>query len=511
MASGLTARKTGHVNILPEARIRIVNRRRIGLVLGPALFLVCCFAMPDFEPTGDVGLAGVRSAAVVAGVLCLMAVWWMTEVLPLYVTALVPLVAFPLLRVTTIDAAAAPYANKVIFLFLGGFVLATAMERWNLHRRVAIWVILLVGSKPRAIIFGFMLATSFLSLWVSNTATAVMMLPIATSVLKLVESVTKRQDKGFRVAMVLSIAYGASIGSFGTPIASPPNAIALGWLNEEQGIEISFFDWMKVGMPLWAVFLIIGWFLLAFVSSPPAAKGAIPGHKEIMRAELAKLGQFHGPERRVGIVFLICALTWITHGFIEDLLGLENTGLTDELVAVAVIFVLFFTPVSFRRPGRALMNWGDLKGLPWGILYLFGGGLSVAAQVSASGLATWIGEQARSLSSLPMFWLLIVCCALTWIITEFMSNTAAAATLIPIFGSVALALGHSPVMLVLPVAMAASCAFMMPAGTPPNAVAYSSGMIRIGEMNKAGVLIAIAGVIMVSVNMFIWGRVALGL
>ncbi|MDR1633468.1 MAG: SLC13 family permease [Bifidobacteriaceae bacterium] len=499
-----------HVHHLPEARVRFVTRRRIGLVLGPALFLVCYFAMPNVEPVGDVGNAGERSAALVAAVLCLMAVWWMTEVLPLYVTALIPLVAFPLLQICAIDSAATPYANKIIFLFLGGFVLAMAMERWNLHRRVAIWVVLLVGSKPRSVIFGFMLATSFVSLWVSNTATAVMMLPIATSVLRLVESVTKRKDPKFRVAMVLSIAYGASIGSFGTPIASPPNAIALGYL-AEQGINISFFDWMKVGMPLWAVFLVIGWFLLAFVSSSPASKVAIPGHKEILRAELAKLGRFQGPERRVGIIFLICAFSWIFHGLIEDLLHIANSGISDELIAVAVIFVFFLTPVSFKRPGRALMNWGDLKELPWGILYLFGGGLSVAAQVGASGLAVWIGERAAGLGGLPLFWLMLACGALTWIITEFMSNTAAAATLIPIFGSVSIALGHSPVMLALPVAMAASCAFMMPAGTPPNAVAYSSGMITIGDMNKAGVLIAIAGVIMVAVNMFIWGRVALGL
>jgi sodium-dependent dicarboxylate transporter 2/3/5 len=497
---------------LPEARIRIINRRRIGIVLGPVLFLVCYFAMPDVDPNtpAAIGPAGSRAAAIVAGVLCLMAVWWMTEVLPLYVTALVPLVAFPLLQVSDIETAAAPYANKIIFLFLGGFVLAMSMERWNLHRRVAVWVILAVGSKPRAILFGFMLATSFLSLWVSNTATAVMMLPIATSVLKLVESVTKRKDRGFRVAMVLGIAYGASIGSFGTPIASPPNAIALGYL-AEQGINISFFDWMKVGIPLWAVFLVIGWLLLTFVSSPPSAKAAIPGHKEIMRAELAKLGPFQGPERRVAVIFVLCALAWIGHGWIEGLLNWESSGISDELIAVMVIFVLFLTPVSFRRPGRGLMNWGDLKGLPWGILYLFGGGLSVAQQVGASGLANWIGERARGLGGLDLFWLLIVCCALTWIITEFMSNTAAAATLIPIFGSVAIVLGYSPVMLAIPVAMAASCAFMMPAGTPPNAVAYSSGMIKIGDMNRAGAMIAVAGVLMVAVNMFIWGRLVLGL
>ncbi|MDR2381317.1 MAG: DASS family sodium-coupled anion symporter [Bifidobacteriaceae bacterium] len=497
------------VHLLPEHRSRWFTRRRFGLVAGPLLFLACAWWMPDVAPTGNVGLAGERSGALVAATLCLMAVWWMTEVLPLYVTAFIPLVAFPLLNVATIDVAAAPYANKTIFLFFGGFVLATSMERWNLHRRVAIWVISVVGSKPRGVIFGFMAATSFLSLWVSNTATAVMMLPIATSVIKLVESVTKRKDRKFGVGMILAIAYGASIGSFGTPIASPPNGIALGNL-AEQGINITFFDWMKVGMPLWAIFLVVGWFLLTFVTYRPEWNEPIPGHKAVMRAELHKLGPFRGPERRVGVIFLICAFTWIAHGFIEEMLHLENTGITDELIAVAVVFVLFLTPVSFKRPGRALMSWGDLRDLPWGILYLFGGGLSVAAQVGASGLAEWIGTQARGLGGLKLFWLLLVCCLLTWIITEFMSNTAAAATLIPIFGSVAKALGYSPVLLAIPVAMAASCAFMMPAGTPPNAVAYSSGMIKITDMNKAGFLIAVVGCIMVAVNMFLWGRLILG-
>jgi sodium-dependent dicarboxylate transporter 2/3/5 len=322
--------------------------------------------------------------------------------------------------------------------------------------------------------------------------------------------VTERKDKNFRIAMMLSIAYGASIGSFGTPIASPPNGIALGYL-DEQGIDISFFDWMKVGIPLWAVFLVIGWALLTFVSFRPEWNQPIPGHKQVMRAELSKLGPFHGPERRVGVIFLLCAFTWMLHGFVEDFLGIENSGVTDELVAVAVIFALFLTPVSFKRPGRGLMNWGDLRDLPWGILYLFGGGLSVAAQVDASGLALWIGTRAQTLNTLPLFLLIVVCCALTWIITEFMSNTAAAATLIPLFGSVAVFLGFPQELLVIPVAMAASCAFMMPAGTPPNAVAYSSGMVRIQDMNKGGVLIAIAGVFMVSVNMFFWGRLVLGL
>jgi sodium-dependent dicarboxylate transporter 2/3/5 len=492
-------------------RHHFLNRRRVGLVLGPVLFFIVLRVMPSVTPVDPdkIGVAGDRAAACVAATLCLMAVWWMTEVLPLFVTALLPLVCFPLLGVSTIDAAASPYANKIIFLFLGGFVLAMSIERWNLHRRVAIRVILMVGSKPRAIVFGFMVATSFMSLWVSNTATAVMMLPIAMSVLRLVERVSGKQDKNFRNALILSIAYGASIGSFGTIIASPPNAIAVGYL-EEQGIDISFADWMAAGMPLWAIFLVIGWAILTFLVFPPANKQAIPGTKEILRRELHSLGKFQGPERSVGVIFLIVALTWIFHGPVLDLLGLEVPGMSDELIAVACIFVLFFYPVSWKRPGRGLMRWEDLKDLPWGVLMLFGGGLSIAAQVGTSGLAAWIGERAEGLGGLPVFVLLLVSCALTWIITEFMSNTAAAATLVPIFGSVGMALGMSPVYLAIPVAMAASCAFMMPAGTPPNAVAYSSGVISIGDMNRGGFLIAIAGVTCVSASMYIWGAHILG-
>jgi sodium-dependent dicarboxylate transporter 2/3/5 len=490
-----------------------LNRRRLGFVLGPALFLFTYFAMPDVAPAAEgIGSAGDRAAATVAATLCLMAVWWMTEVLPLYVTALIPLVTMPLFQVSTIDVAAAPYASKIIFLFLGGFVLAMAMERWNLHRRVAIRVVLMVGSKPRGIVFGFMVATSFVSLWVSNTATAVMMLPIATSVLKLAEGVTGRSDKNLRTALVLSVAYGASIGSFGTIIASPPNAIAVGYL-ADQGIDISFFDWMKAGLPLWIVFLLMGWFILTFVAYPPIYKEAIPGARDILRREWTKLGPFRGPELRVAIIFLVVAFTWIFHALLLDALVGESfsASVTDELVAVVAIFVLFFFPVSWRRPGRALMQWKDLRDLPWGVLILFGGGLSIASQVNSSGLAAWIGEQAREMKGLPALVLLIVCCALTWIITEFMSNTAAAATLVPIFGAVALAVGmSSQVYLVIPVAMACSCAFMMPAGTPPNAVAYSSGMVTIGEMNRAGFLIAVPGMILVALNMYFYAGPVLG-
>ncbi|MDR1427921.1 MAG: SLC13 family permease, partial [Bifidobacteriaceae bacterium] len=442
-----------------------LNRRRFGLVLGPVMFIVVYFAMPDVAlPEGAaVGSAGNRAAATVAATLLLMAIFWMTEVLPLYVTALIPLLAFPILQVTTIDLAARPYSNKIIFLFMGGFVLAMAMERWNLHRRVAIRVVMMVGSKPRGIVFGFMVATSFVSLWVSNTATAVMMLPIATSVLKLAEGVTGRKDKNLRISLVLGVAYGASIASFGTIIATPPNAIAVGYL-AEQGIDVSFFQWMKAGIPLWIVFLLIGWLLLTFVAFPPKYKEAIPGAKEILRRELSYLGPFRGPELRVAIIFLAVAFSWIFHGWIFDAIGgtIASTigvAVTDEWIAVVAIFVFFFFPASFKKPGTALMKWKDLKDLPWGVLILFGGGLSMASQVEASGLAEWIGEQARGLGNLPPFLMVIVCCALAWIITEFMSNTAAAATLVPIFGATAVALGLSPVYLAIPVAMACSCSF----------------------------------------------------
>jgi sodium-dependent dicarboxylate transporter 2/3/5 len=366
-------------------------------------------------------------------------------------------------------------------------------------------------SKPRGILFGFMAATSFVSLWVSNTATAVMMLPIAMSVLKLAESVTGREDKNLRTSLVLGVAYGASIGSFGTIIASPPNAIAVGYLAEEQGIDISFLAWMKAGMPLWAVFLVIGWALLTFVALPPTYKGAIPGAREILRRELDALGPFRGPELRVGIIFLGVALAWIFHEPVLNLLGIDGSAVTDEFIAVVAIFILFFFPVSWRRPGSALMKWRDLHDLPWGVLILFGGGLSMAAQVSATGLAQWIGELAGNLGSLPKPLLIMACCAIAWVITEFMSNTAAASTLVPIFASVAIALGMNPAYLAIPVAMACSCAFMMPAGTPPNAVAYSTGMVTIGQMNRAGFFIAIAGFLMVSLNMYFYAGPVLGL
>ncbi|MDR1825325.1 MAG: SLC13 family permease [Bifidobacteriaceae bacterium] len=521
-SSGTTGHQPHHRHILPMPNRLFITRRRIGLFLGPILAVVVYFLLPTMEPktsynskTGvagsAVGSAGEHAGALVAAILVLMAVWWMTEVFPLYVTALLPLVAFPLCNITSFSSAAAPYASSTIFLFFGGFVLAASMERWNLHRRVAIWVLLAVGSKPRGIVFGFMAATSFLSLWVSNTATAVMMLPIAMSVLKLVERVRGSEDKNFRISMVLSIAYGASIGSFGTPIASPPNGIALGYLKGlDDPINITFGQWMAVGIPLWIVALVVAWFLLTFVVLRPAHTEAIPGHREVLQKELRSLGAFKGPERRVGVIFLCTAFAWIFHGYFESWFNLPISALTDEVIAIAVVFVLFLCPISFKRPGHGLMTWADLRGLSWGILYLFGGGLSMAAQVDNSGLAEWIGAQAKGIDRVPVFVLLLACCALTWIITEFMSNTAAASVLVPIFGLMAMDIGRSPVFLAIPVAMAASCAFMMPAGTPPNAVAYSSGMVSINEMNKAGFLIAIASIFLVTTAMFTYGIKLLG-
>jgi sodium-dependent dicarboxylate transporter 2/3/5 len=438
----------------------------------------------------------------------------MTEAVNLSVTALLPLLMFPLGGVSTIQAAADPYASKIIFLFLGGFVLAMSLERWNLHRRVALAVLLLTGSKPRGIVFGFMTATSFASLWVSNTATAVMMLPIAVSVIKTIEDVTGREDKNFRSALVLSVAYGASIGSFGTIIASPPNAIAVGYL-ADQGINITFSDWIIMGIPLWAVSLVVAWAILTFVAFRPKYADAIPGVREKLRDELHAMGPMSFQEKGVAGVFIFTAFAWIFHGPIFQWLGMEGSrwdkAITDELIAILAVFLLFLWPGSWKHPGGGLMEWKDLRDLPWGVLLLFGGGLSIAAQVQSSGLAVWIGESAKGLGGLPPFLLILVSCALTWILTEFMSNTAAAATLIPIFGSVAIALGMSPVYLAIPVALACSCAFMMPAGTPPNAVAFSSGYVKISEMNRGGVLIALAGVVLVTVNMYFWGVKALGI
>lgn len=453
-------------------------RQWIGLLVGP-LLLVLVLLVPAPEGLSP---AGWRTVAV--GVL--MATWWVTEAIPIPATALLPLVLFPTLGVSGMDEAAAPYANPLVFLFLGGFVLALAMQRWALHRRIALSIVRAVGTRPHNLVLGFMLATAFLSMWVSNTATAVMMLPIGLSVIDLVLRGEAAPDPGhshFAVCLMLGIAYGASIGGLATLIGTPPNALLAGFMLETYGVEIGFAQWMMVGVPLVAVTLPLTWLVLTRLVFPIRLR-EIPGGREMIDGELRTLGPLSRAEKWVGAVFVATALAWISRPLLEDVVP----GLSDTSIAIAAALVLFATPVSLRR-GEFLMNWEWAERLPWGVLLLFGGGLSLADAVRTTGLAQWIGSALQGLGGWPTVALVLVVTTLVIFLTELTSNTATAAAFLPVVAALAVGLGENPLLLAVPTALAASCAFMMPVATPPNAIVFGSSFITVPQMARAGLVL----------------------
>ncbi|MBG6218490.1 sodium-dependent dicarboxylate transporter 2/3/5 [Arthrobacter sp. CAN_A6] len=451
---------------------RVVKRKRIGLAAGVLLAVLVYFVLP-----ADLA----QPARLTAAIASLMAVWWMTEAVPLAVTALLPLVLFPAFNVAPIDDVAPPYANPIIFLFMGGFLLALALQRWNLHRRIALATVLLVGTKPKMLIAGFMIATGFLSMWVSNTATAVMMIPIGLSVITLV---TESGDgtgppKNFSIALMLGIAYAASIGSLGTIIGTPPNALMVGYLAENHDITVGFGQWMLVGVPMSVVFMAIAWFLLTSVIYKPEMD-EIPGGRQLIRSEYKKLGSMSTGEKQVLVVFVLAAAAWISVPLLWP-----GSNIADAVIAMAVAVILFLLPADFRK-GIPLLDWSSAKALPWDILILFGGGLALSAQFGSSGLSEWIGTKVAGLEALPLVLLIAVTAGLVLLLTELTSNTATAATFLPLIGGVATGLGIDVMLLVIPVAIAATCAFMLPVATPPNAIAFASGHVQISDMVRAG-------------------------
>jgi len=465
---------------------RVVTRKRLGLLAGLVVGAVVYAIMPtDLDQT----------ARVTAAIAVLMALWWMTEAIPLAATALVPLVAFPMLNVAPIGEVAPPYANPIIFLFMGGFLLALALQRWNLHRRIALLTVLVIGTKPRQLIGGFMITTGFLSMWVSNTATAVMMLPIGVSVLVLVAKMDTggKPPKNFGIALMLGIAYSASIGSLGTIIGTPPNALLVGYMAEAHGVTIGFGQWMLVGVPMAIVFMAITWFLLTFVFFKPEIT-EIPGGRAMIHAEYTKLGRASTGEKLVLAVFILAAAAWITVP-----LAWPGSNVADAVIAMAVALVLFLTPASLRT-GVPLLTWGSARALPWDILILFGGGLSLSAQFTATGLSAWVGEQVAALQVLPLVFIIAAIAAIVLLLTELTSNTATAAAFLPLIGGVALGLGLDPMLLVIPVAIAATCAFMLPVATPPNAIAFSSGYIEIADMIKGGIWLNLIALVLTTVT-----------
>lgn len=510
------------------------TKRIIGLVAGPLLAIGLFLLMP-----GDLAVW----PRLVAATAVLMGVWWMTEALPIPATALLPLVVFPLGVPAaesdggvTFDSIGASYGNNIIFLFMGGFMLALAMQRWNLHRRIALGVLKLMGAKTVNLVLGFMIATGFISMWVSNTATAVMMLPIGVSILVLVQrygtedalaadavpaaeqsapgeaptqaEIRSLTKSNFGTALMLGIAYAASIGSLGTIIGTPPNTLLAGHMAAEHGIEIGFGQWMLVGVPIAVVLLLACWLLLTRVLFRPEID-EVPGGRDLIAAELARLGRMSAPEAKVLVIFVLAALAWITVPLLSEyVLGLDSPLLSDAAIAMVVGLLLFLLPAGGGAGrGVRLLDWEAAKELPWGVLLLFGGGLALSGQFSKSGLSTWLGEQVRSLGEIPV-WVLVVIAAIgILLLTEMTSNTATAATFLPVASGVALGTGVEPLMLAAPVALAATCAFMLPVATPPNAIAYGSGYVTIGQMVKGGVWLNIIAVVLISVasmTLLVW-------
>ncbi|AKS41283.1 SLC13 family permease [Wenzhouxiangella marina] len=462
------------MNDCPQDKTTPSRRQRIGLWLGPALFILM-----QWLPAP----AGLEPAAWQVAALGLwMATWWISEAVPVPATALLPLVVFPLTGVSGIRDTAAPYANPLIFLFMGGFVIALGMQRWSLHKRIALGIIDRVGTHPRGIILGFMVASAFLSLWVSNTATALMMLPIGLSLISLTGPDTSEYtetQRNFTIALLLGIAYGCNIGGLGTLIGTPPNALLAAYLLETHGIQIGFGQWMLLGLPLVMIGLPLAYLILTRWVYP-VDPHELPGGQALIDREQRALGPVSPEEKRIALVFMLTAALWITRPWLSDWLP----GLSDAGIAVAAATALFVIPAPGK--GRALLTWPELRDLPWGILLLFGGGLSLASAIGSSGLDEAIGRAVLAFESWPTVLLLALSVTVILLLTEISSNTATAAAFLPVLGAAAIGLGADPMLFAIPAALAASCAFMLPVATPPNAIVYGSGHLDVPTMARAG-------------------------
>ena len=463
----------------------------VGRILGPAIFALMLVA-DQWQ--------GVMPAEAwrVAAVALWMAIWWATEAIPVPVTAFLPIIIFEPLGISSIRDAAAPYANPIIYLFLGGFMLALAIERWHLHRRIALAILDRTGTDGRRLIGGFMLVCAMLSMWMTNTSTTMMLLPIVLSVIGVIRDnvpeLSEQEQHDFQIAMLLGLAYSASIGGLATLIGTPPNALLVGFMAENHGIEISFARWMVVGIPVSAVMLPIAWIALTKFLYPVniPASDVVAEHLHELREEI---GAMTTPERRVAVVFAPVIFCWMLRRPLTDLLGIS--GVSDAGIVMTAALLLFVLPSGDAAQSR-LMVWEDAGRLPWGVLILFGGGLSLAAAVSDSGLALWLGESLSPLNAWGTTVLLVAAVAMVIFLTELTSNLATTATLLPVIGAIAIQAGVPPIVLTVPITIAASCAFMLPVATPPNAIVFATGRLSIPQMARAGILLNIIGIIIVS-------------
>ena len=460
-----------------------------GFLIGLASFFILLL-LPSPE--------GLNSTAwTVAAIAVLMAIWWATEAIPVAVTALLPLALFPLLGITSFEEAAVPYANKNIYLFLGGFILALGIESSGLHKRIALKMIIAVGSSGASLIGGFMLVAALISMWVMNTSTTLMLLPIGLAVCTVmadtIPGLSEKQKKDFDTALLLGIAYAATIGGMSTLIGTAPNIVFSSFMQDTYGVEISMLNWMMLGVPLAAVLLLGAWISLTKYVFKINFEASSESKLELKKI-LNEMGALSKDEIRISIIFGLAVFAWV---FRKLLVNFDLfSGLTDAGIAIIAAILIFMTPSATKKGD--LLKWEKSKDLPWGLLILFGGGLSLAAQISSSGLGIWIGESLIVLSTIPPILLILAVATLIIFLTEITSNVTTTTTFLPVFGGVAIAIGILPVSLTIPVCLAASCAFMLPVATPPNAIVYGSNKFTIATMMKAGIALNIIGILVVT-------------
>ncbi len=468
------------------------SKQNIGRVLGPLVFFYILFFFhpEDLSETANAVLASVAWVAI----------WWVTEAIPIYVTALLPLILFPLTGGLSLTETATSYGHKYIFLYMGGFILAIAIEKWNLHRRIALTIINLIGTNVINIILGFMLATAFLSMWISNTAAAVIILPIAMAIVYQLNDnpdTEKDENKIFGKALMLAIAYSASIGGIATLIGTPTNLVLAGVVQSTFGKEITFSEWFVLGFPIAIILLFLCWYYLTHFAFTFKQK-EFPGGRAEIAARLKALGKMGFEEKSVLVVFVGTAFAWIARSFLLQKL---IPKMDDTIIAVCTVIILFLLPT--QKKGKKLMNWEDAVKLPWGILLLFGGGLTLAYGFDSSGLALWIGSKLTALQVLPFFLLLLILITIVNFMTEITSNIATTAILLPVLVSLAPVLGVHPYYLMIAATLAASCAFMLPVATPPNAVVFGSGYLEMQDMVKKGFWLNIISILILTVVVYI--------
>jgi solute carrier family 13 (sodium-dependent dicarboxylate transporter), member 2/3/5 len=467
------------------------------IVGGPLVFLLILMVPMDM-PT---------DAKRVIGVAAWMLVWWVLEAVPIAVTALLPILLFPLTGVLTVEEATAPYGSRYVFLFLGGFIIALALEKWKVHKRIALSIVRLTGDGAKRIVLGFMLASAFLSMWISNTATTLMMLPIAASVVTLLQDdskTDKKESSKFALVLMLSIAYAANIGGIATLVGTPPNAAMAGILSDQYGIEVGFMEWMAIGLPFSAVVLWLTYLLLTRVIYPIRI-GRFSGGAALIKTELQKLGKTSVSEQRVLMVFVITAALWVFRSPLNKTLGSDLDDTIIAIIGAVLLFVLPSGTVDEDDKPQRLLDWPDTQKLPWGILLLFGGGLALAKAFDQSGVVDMIASGFESWD--PSYtWLLIVAMTvLALFLTELMSNLALVNIMVPVAAAIGVGMGYEPMLLAIPVTLASSCAFMLPMATPPNAIVFASGYIRIPQMARAGVLLNICAAIVAVIYLYLRG------